>query len=373
MEMVMVVPTVMEENESGPDFAMDLLWRSGALPDAEAEILRLQLWTLGMLHWDMRTCVERLQSHRGSKLQDLTWTEAFEAFFEFLCAELRLARKLLHQSEGKDRQLQRAVEGIKKLLRRAYKAHQAWLEETTNGPCGDLLKAYRRQVVGYWRDQASMRRYTTERRRQEAKRLRSRLDRDPHVIELRRRLRVPHGGFQDVDQAAYWLYERRPHHELITPPCEPPYALIAHGPRTLLASDVNQISALVEAARRLCERYELDPQWDFSLHFYLLWGRVEPPPRRRKPRKRPMAQRDEYLLDLMKRHNYRHTQIIYNSGLSEEEFQRIVEAHPGASNGKLEWLCYDIGADKGCLREDEIQYDNLRKIKSRWGWSDTAS
>lgn len=387
----MGVATVTEKDSSRPDLERQYKWSRLALSDEE---IQGELRSLGLSEDEMqrelllyRVCVlepmwvtaavRLLQLRAAEELVDLTWTEAFQVFFDLLSRELRTARKLSRQFGKKDWRIPWATTTLRKVVRRAFKAYQGWLEEGRNALTRDILEAYRRKVDRYWGDEAGMQRHSTEHRRQKARTLKKQLDSNPDMAELRRRIRIPHEGFQDVDQATRWVYDRCPPHSfgdangLYGKPYGPEdleYSRSLH----LYNPAIVRVPVLGEATRRLRRKYELHWHWDFVLCFCLLRGQLEPLPRKIFGRERPKAERDGYLLDLLQRHSYRRTQIIYNCGLSEEEFQRIEEAHPGASDGKLEWLCYQLGAEKGSLREDEITYYNLRKIKWRWGASDTA-
>lgn len=348
---------------------MNEIWRSMGWSEPEIQREALCFHIAELLRTPTRPAIAELQCRRGEALLDLTWTETFEAFFEVRCQELRMVRELSRDFGENDWKIRWATRETKRLVRRAYKACQEWLEESRSGFSGEVREAYVREVAGYWRNEAFMRRETTERGRQEAKRLQSKLDDDAKVVELRRRLRIPQGGFQDSDQAARWLYQRWPPRERHGPPAEVHYG---DRGRDILVPGVMQVAVLAEATHRLRKKCQLDPQWDFVLCFYLLRGKLEPLPRKRRPRKRPKAERDAYLLDLMQRQIYRHTQIIHNYGLSEEEFLSILQAHPLASDDQLEVLCGKVAEEKGCWRDDFITYDNLRKIKSRWAESEMA-
>jgi hypothetical protein len=341
---------------------MNKIWRAKGWSEAKIQREALCRHVSKLLDIPVGAAVRGLLERRGGQLLDLTFSEAFEAFFELRCQELRLARKLSSEFGRKDWKIRLATKGIRKVLRRGYKAYEEWLREGRRGLAGGVRKVYLRDVAGYWRNEPLMRRNTTEQGRHEAKRLQKKLDDNPEVVQLRRRLRIPDGGFRDVEEAACWVYDRWPplRKRYDLRPGEPP------GAYTLPVPPVIRVASLGEAARHLRKEHELNGKWEFMLRIYLLRGKLEPLPRLREPRERPKAERNAYLLDLMERHSYRRTQIIYNYGLSEEDFLGIVEAHPGATDGELEVLCGELAEEKGCWREDYVTYDNLRQIKSRW-------
>lgn len=120
-----------------------------------------------------------------------------------------------------------------------------------------------------------MQAHTTGRGRQEARTLQSKLDDDPEVVELRRRLRIPDDGFQDEEEAARWLYDRSSRgrdslHDvdlIYWPPMG-----YAYSTRLLdrWKAGIMAVSGLREASRRLRQKCELHPDWHFLLGLYLL-------------------------------------------------------------------------------------------------------
>jgi len=306
-------------------------WRSKALSEAEIKRNSLCYHASGLMasHPLIEAVilpVSSLQAEHAKKLLDLTWTEALQALIEDLRRDLDEARKLSREFGENDAELAWATSEILRVLRRARKVHQDWLAEGRSDLSGTILGSYRAKVGGYYSDDPDMRRRTTEQARQQAKRLqREKLDNDPYVVELRTKLHVPDDGFQDVDRAAYWLYDRYPPNEGLDPYGPEDFKWI-YGDRrpNLYDPAIMKVPVLAEATSRLRKKHKLDPNWDFLLCFYLLRGKLDPLPRKRRRRRRPKAYRDAYLLYLLQRHSRRHTQIIYNWGLLEEEFLGIV-------------------------------------------------
>ncbi len=281
--------------------------------------------------------VAYIQYRLGRELVDLTWAEAFEVFFDFRCRELRLARKLLHHFGGKDWRVVRAINGIKRVLRRRYKEYQAWQEEGRSGLSSDVLEAYRHKVRGYWDDEAAKRRETTKEARRQAKKLQSDLDDDPDVIKLRRKLGIPYDGFEDVDEAACWLYDRWPPDELLAP-YGPEPSLHEYGRRQIYKPAVLHVSVLAEATTRLRKRHDLNPDWDLMLCFYLLRGKLDPLPRKIVRRQRPMEEVHQEIYELSEKYRPCWKAVMYfRYRLTDEDWSEIATKYPWANKTRWSW------------------------------------
>lgn len=282
--------------------------------------------------------VAYIQYRLGKELVDLSWAEAFEVFFDFRCRELRLARKLLDDFGGKDWRIVRAIDGIKRVLRRRYKEYQAWLQEGRSGLTGDVLKAYRRKVRGYWDDEAATREGATRAARWQAKKLQRNLDNDPDVIKkLRRKLRIPPDGFQDVDEAACWLYDRWPPDELLAP-YGPEPSDHEYGRRRIYKPAVMQVSVLAEATARLRKTHDLKPDWDLVLCFYLLRGKLDPLPRKIAPRQRSMEEVHQEICKLSEKYKpYWKAVTYFRYRLTDEDWSEIAAKYPWANKTQWSW------------------------------------
>jgi len=346
-----------------------------------------------------------LQRQVGKELVDWTWAEALEAFIEARRRDLdevielgRKFGKVDPDTEMSIRQMLRALVAdngapvttadldfelakrrILKVLRRAREIHDQWLEVRESGLGGEILTSYLAKVSGYyWGDEEYKREETTERARQEAKKLKSRkLDSDPYVIELRRGLGIPDEAFHDVDEAACWLYDRYPAIKGLAPyGPEGGAQLHGEGPRDLYDPAIMQVSVLAEATRRLRQKHKLDSEWDFLLCFYLLRGKLEPLPRKMVNRKRPKRKKHEEIWELWKKYQHAFKVVIsYNCGLTDADWAEIYQKEPVArldrigrdAKDRIVAQAYEIAERKGTVRplRKEIKEASVWKVCSR--------
>ena len=355
----------------------------------------IPLWAPRIVGVPPRTAVALIQWRMARELLDLTWTEGFEAHISIVRRAFGAWRSLADW-RGRLPREQREVRRVVQLLSQAEKAYRAWLAKSWESLSTDVREWYQWRVGDAYDDQAFIRKYCTEYGRSEARRLKGKaLGKDASVAGLREKLRIPHDGFQDAEEAARWLYDRLPVEELEAPdgpltlglflygfgPPVPigtagwamswgtipvrigitPTPTPSYGPRM-------QVPVLVEAARLLRKKHRLKPDWNEVLSIYVLRGELRPPISRKRWGKGPtISKRDAYLLDLLGRHSYHRTRIMYTCGVSEAEFLDIVEAHPGATERDLEDLCMKLAEKGGGEQAEDITHDQLRKIKWRWG------
>lgn len=340
-----------------------------------------------------------LQRQRGEKLRDLTWTQALEAFIEDRRRDLDEAVELIREFGEKDPDREPEMRGILralgadggdpitttdvdlelakrrilKALQRACEVHQEWLKLRESGLRGHLLEIYRTKVRGYYGDDEAFRRKeTTPRARRQARALKDELDGDTDVIALRKKLHIPDDGFQDVDQAACWLYDRYPAVEGLAPHgpvgSSHPYG---KGPRYLFVPAIMQVSVLAEAARRLRQDYEkkhkLDPAWDFVLCFYLLRGKLDARSRQRYPRKRPMEEVYQEIGDLMEKYRPCFKAVMFfKYRLTEADWSQIAKAEEAANKihisreakDSIERQARRIAESKGPLDPERLYFSS---------------
>lgn len=335
-----------KEDKSIPPAMMDA-WRSKGLSEAEMRRLSLCDHASGLmanLHPidSVISPVADLQWRKGKELVDLTWSEALEAFLEDRRKDLDESVNLRREFGEKDYSLEVAQKQILKVSRRAREVYDEWLAKRESGLRGGILTSYRAKVRGYYGDdEASKREQTTKRARQKAKRLKRDLDEDSYAVELRKKLEIPDRGFQDVDQAACWLYDRYPAVKDVAP-YGPEHSMHEYGPREIPEPAIMQVSVLAEATRRLRKRYEeehevkLEPAWDFLLCFYLLRGKLHPLPRKIVGRKRPKREKHERICQLYDRHQHAFKAALsYDCGLTDADWAEIGQKEPAA---KGNWI-----------------------------------
>jgi len=388
-------------------------WRSRGL--SQAEILRAMsicndactLWADDDPISSVFSPVLDLQRQVGKELVDWTWAEALEVFIEARRqdldeavdlgrkfeeidpkreTEIRQILRILVTDDGdpittSDVDLELAKRQILKVLRRAHVVHDEWLELRRSGLSGGIALSYRASVSGYYQGEQDMREKTTPRARRAAKNLEIELDKDHSAIELRKELHIPNDGFHDVAQAASWLYDRRPPiKDLASLGSKDLVWTHGDGGPYLYDPAILQVSVFAEATRRLRqnheEKYELSRDWDVVLCFYLLRGKLDPPPRKRRPRKRPKREKHEQIYELSKK--YRHAfkvALSYICGLTDADWAEIREKRPAA---RLDRMSQDemlriveealkIADGKGTLRprEEWIQVAYVRTARSR--------
>lgn len=374
-EVAMSGPPLPREDKPIPLDVLDR-WRSEGLSEAEIQTKGL-VWRAFRLNADSSpfeaivSPVADLQRRAGKKLRDLTWAEALEVFIENRRRDLLEIRALRRRFDEKDWGLREAERQTMKVLRRAQNFHQEWLAVRRTGLRGLMLAAYQSKVFGYYESHDEYMREPTARSRRKAKSLKRELDEDAEVIKLRyKTLRIPEDGFQDVDQAARWLYDRYPPSEPLWP-YGPTGTVLWEGPSGVYVPSIMEVSVLAEATRRLRKHYEekkkeerkeyeLDPKWDVVLCFYLLRGKLDPLPRKIRRWERPMADLHQEVYELSEKYKPAHKVVLYwVYRLTDEDWSEIVARYPAAAKKK-----WSQGQKEGIKKEAE-------KIAKRTGSYDT--
>jgi len=321
----------------------------------------------------VRVAVGNLQGEKGRQLLDLTWAEALEAFREELYQGLEKAEEFFSGWGKKDRREVPALKDFtigayQDLLSRTEEEYQRWLEESRSGFTGEVQEAYTQAASGYYANQDVMREKSSEQGRTLASKTREKLDTKykSKVKELRQALHIPAKGYQDLDQAARWLYDRWPRDGTPGPDevVSLPYA--RHRGQIVWNRPPMQIPVLVKASRELGQGCSLPRSWDPLLWLYLLRGKLEPLPAQSRTPEWSKMTRAVYVVNLLNRHPAEHVALIYNFGLPEQKFVEI--RGKAKAKGALQKLCYDEGWRLGRVRseEDQIDYADILKIKQRW-------
>jgi len=374
-EVAMTGPPLLREDKPIPPDVLDR-WRSEGLSEAEVQRESL-VWHALRLNADSNpfeaivSPVADLQRRAGKKLRDLTWAQALEVFIENRRRDLLEIQALRRGFDEKDWGLREAERQTVKVLRRAQNSHQEWLAVRRTGLRGLMLAVYQSKVFGYYESHDEYMREPTVRSRRKAKSLKRELDEDAEVIKLRKTLGIPEDGFQDLDQAARWLYDRYPPSEPLWP-YGPTGTVLVEGPSGIYVPSIMEVSVLAEATRRLRkhyeekkkeerEEYELDPKWDVVLCYYLLRGKLDPLPRKIRRWERPMAELHQEVYELSEKYEPAHKVVLYwVYRLTDEDWSEIVARYQAAAKKK-----WSQGQKQGIKKEAE-------KIAKRKGSYDTT-
>jgi len=249
-------------------------------------------------------------------------------------------------------------------------------------PNYELIEA-RFALDAIWDGEESKRQGATEQNRQLAKKRAPELHRDPKVVNARRSLGIPRGGFKDLEAALEWAGERMADYSRLDDDsywkqvvwwesftCDPDSETVLGRGYIML-----NLPKMRDAVQCLVEEYDLGRAWYRALPFYLVRARLEPPPRIvRQPQRN--REKHEQICELWKK--YRHdfkVVISYNCGLTDADWKEIAHKEPAAKSnriprlakGNIERVAYEIAESKGTLRDIKecIKEAYVRKVRSR--------
>jgi len=234
-----------------------------------------------------------------------------------------------------------------------------------------------------WDGEESMKRGATEKNRLLVKKLEPQLDGDAKVAKARRSLRIPPNGFKDLEAAYQWAQPRLANWSRCDDACrqklvwwesftwEPQWETVMGRGYIMLNTP-----RMHKVLKRLVDEYaDLGRAWYRALPFYLVRGRLEPPPRivHQPLRKR---EKHEQICELWKK--YRHdfkVVLSYNCGLTDADWKEIAQKEPAATSNRIprlareniERVAYEIAERKGTLRDIEecLKVAHVRKVRQR--------
>lgn len=249
-------------------------------------------------------------------------------------------------------------------------------------PNYELIEA-RFALDAIWDGEESKRQGATEQNRQLAKKRAPEFHRDPNVVNARRSLGIPRGGFKDPEAALEWAGERMADYSRLDDDsywkqlvwwesftCDPDSETVIGRGYIML-----NLPKMRDAVQCLVEKYDLGRAWYRALPFYLLRGGLEPPPRivHQPQRKR---EKHEQICELWKK--YRHdfkVVISYNCGLTDADWAEIGQKEPAANlnritvdeKARIEDEAYAIAERNGTLRDEKkwINEAYVRRLRSR--------
>lgn len=249
----------------------------------------------------------------------------------------------------------------------------------------ELIEA-RFALDAIWDGEASKKHGATEQNRQLAKRRAPELDTSPKVVKARRSLRIPRGGFKDVEAAFQWSQKWSPDwsrrddaywQEVVW---WESFTWVPYLERVMGRGYIMlDLPAMNQAVQDLVDGYDdLGRAWYRALPLYLIRGRLEPPPRilHQPWRER---QKHEEIFQLWKKHQHDFKVVVsYNYGLTDADWEEIAEKEPAArlqyiranAQATIQEAAFEIGDRKGTLRDEEeewISEDYVRKLRSRKG------
>lgn len=255
-------------------------------------------------------------------------------------------------------------------------------------PDYDLIEG-RFALDAIWDGEASKKRGATEQNRQLAKRRAPELDTNRKVVKARRSLGIPGGGFKDVEAAFQWSQEWSPDwsrrddaywQEVVW---WESFTWVPYLERVMGRGYIMlDLPAMNQAVQDLVDGYDyLGRAWFRALPFYLVRGRLEPPPRivHQPWRER---QKHEEIFQLWKKHQHDFKVVVsYNYGLTDADWEEIAEQEPAArlqyirlsAQATIEEAALKIANRKGTLRDEKewISEDYVRKLRSRKGVAKT--
>lgn len=207
----------------------------------------------------------------------------------------------------------------------------------------DLIEA-RFALEAIWDEERSLRRGTTERNRQRARSLARDLYGDPKVEEVRKSLSISPGGFQDLDAAHEWAKERQADwspwdaidsQELVW---WESYTWDPHRQRSFARGYIMlDLPAMNEALEQLLDEHQLARRWCRVLPFYLIRGRLEPPPRERYSL-RPMEELHEEIYRLSQKYKPCWKAVTYfRYCLTDKVWSEISDLYPAAKKKRWCW------------------------------------
>jgi hypothetical protein len=234
----------------------------------------------------IRAGVELAQEVTGSQLIDLTWTESFEATLTLLLRKHEQLEKLVTNSAGDTWRPRDALQELEHLMERVAQTHVDWQRKRKAALKQGTPSVYQERVRQAQHGQGTSQKETTRHGRRQCRTLRDSLASDKSVVDLREKLRIPDGGFQDVQEAAYWLYDRDPPFTTLGPVVRQGYSGWAFSRQKIpLPAPAERVPALARAARCLCRQHSVGQHWVPHLCFYLLRNQLDPVPRQRSRRR----------------------------------------------------------------------------------------
>jgi len=236
------------------------------------------------------------------------------------------------------------------------------------GPNDELIEA-RFALDAIWDGKEAMRRGTTKENRRLAKKRAPELDRDPKVVKARQEVDIPQGGFKDLQAAYQWAKPRLANWSRCDDACRQKlvwwesFTWHTHWERVIARGYIMlDLPEMNEAVKRLVDEYkDLGRAWYRALPFYLIRGRLEPPPRilQRAPTKHG---KHREILALWEKHQHDFKVVVsYNYGLTDADWEEIAEKEPAArlqyipldAQARIEEAALKIAKRKGTLRDEE--------------------
>lgn len=250
------------------------------------------------------------------------------------------------------------------------------------GPNDELIEA-RFALDAIWDGEEARKHGATEENRRLAKKRAPELDRHPKVVKARQEVDIPQGGFKELEAAYQWAKPRLANWSRCDDACRQKlvwwesFTWDAHWERVIGRGYIMlDLPEMNETVGRLVDEYQdLDRVWYRALPFYLIRGRLEPPPRilHRAPTK---GGKQREILALWKKHQHDFKVVMsYNCRLTDADWEEIAEQEPAAKlnwigehpKARIEHAAYKIAERNETLRDEKewISEAYLARLRQR--------